>query len=605
MQSKNLSRMINRIQGNPSNPVNWLSLANRLVQLSRLPEAENILLQAVNQCPQDAQIWLLLAEVSRDMGRFNQAVFAAWKSEQSIPSTRTEALFAQGLNHVNFTEFDPVREDAINQALVGGWGKPSEMAEHSIRTLKLNPTIRNLMQDTAAQTSDRANPNVSLESALPALNNNALLLNLLTHAPVCDIQFELLLTNLRRQLLGLSRKSLSSYRRLLSALAQQCFINEYVYETSEAELIAVGLLLDNLEGSPCEEILLLIACYRPISTLDLREDTIHYFQSKSLAEVIKQQNDEPAEEQSLMMNLESVTGIDDGVSSIVQSMYEENPYPRWVSHRKSIPEESISDFFAHRLPFVKIERLPEAQALDILVAGGGTGQHPIETARRFANANVLAVDLSKRSLAYAQRKANELGLKNLRFAQADILFLEDLNQQFDLIESAGVLHHMENPWRGWDSLISCLKPNGVMMIGLYSAIARKNINRVREFVRGQGYRHDVNTIRDARPKIVQFARENGLEEILRFRDFYSSSGCRDLLFHVQEHQMSLGDIRSFIEDRGLTFIGFDLNKSVIEEYRRIFPTDIQAIDLQNWEKFEKLHPNTFVSMYQFWVQKDH
>ena len=33
--------------------------------------------------------------------------------------------------------------------------------------------------------------------------------------------------------------------------------------------------------------------------------------------------------------------------------------------------------------------------------------------------------------------------------QADILNLRKLNKQFDIIESAGVLHHMDNPIAGW------------------------------------------------------------------------------------------------------------------------------------------------------------
>ena len=36
--------------------------------------------------------------------------------------------------------------------------------------------------------------------------------------------------------------------------------------------------------------------------------------------------------------------------------------------------------------------------------------------------------------------------------QADILDLAKLNKRFDIIESVGVLHHMENPMAGWKVL---------------------------------------------------------------------------------------------------------------------------------------------------------
>src|SRR5581483_12481339 len=81
-------------------------------------------------------------------------------------------------------------------------------------------------------------------------------------------------------------------------------------------------------------------------------------------------------------------------------------------------------------------------APEILVAGCGTGQQAIMTARRFATARVLAVDLSLASLSYAKRMSRVLGVQNIEYAQADILRLPSLSRSFDLIEATGVLHHM-------------------------------------------------------------------------------------------------------------------------------------------------------------------
>ena len=81
------------------------------------------------------------------------------------------------------------------------------------------------------------------------------------------------------------------------------------------------------------------------------------------------------------------------------------------------------------------------------------GQHAIETASRFSNCHVTAVDLSLASLAYAQRKSHELGLDNLEYLQADILHLHQMGKEFDIIESSGVLHHMNEPMAGWRVLV--------------------------------------------------------------------------------------------------------------------------------------------------------
>ena len=77
----------------------------------------------------------------------------------------------------------------------------------------------------------------------------------------------------------------------------------------------------------------------------------------------------------------------------------------------------------------------------------------------------MAVDLSTSSLSYAKRKTEELNIQNINYMQADILDLGKLDRQFDIVESVGVLHHMNEPIVGWKKLKDCLKPGGLMKIG--------------------------------------------------------------------------------------------------------------------------------------------
>ena len=69
---------------------------------------------------------------------------------------------------------------------------------------------------------------------------------------------------------------------------------------------------------------------------------------------------------------------------------------------------------------------------------------------------MLAIDLSLSSLAYAKRQTEELGITSIKYMQGDILKLKKLDKQFDIIESVGVLHHMDNPMDGWTALVDCL-----------------------------------------------------------------------------------------------------------------------------------------------------
>ena len=49
-------------------------------------------------------------------------------------------------------------------------------------------------------------------------------------------------------------------------------------------------------------------------------------------------------------------------------------------------------------------------------------------------------------------------------------------------------------------------------------------------------------------------------------DFYSTSDCRDLLFHVQEYQHTLPEIAAFLAAEKLQFLGFQLDARVLRAY---------------------------------------
>jgi hypothetical protein len=87
-------------------------------------------------------------------------------------------------------------------------------------------------------------------------------------------------------------------------------------------------------------------------------------------------------------------------------------------------------------------------------------------------------------------------------------------------------------------------------------------------------------------------------------DFFSTSACRDLLFHVQEHRMSLRTLDRFFKDHDLNFLGFEINSSVIRAYKKRFPNDQAATNLNQWQIYEEENPNTFIGMYQFWIQNN-
>ena len=103
----------------------------------------------------------------------------------------------------------------------------------------------------------------------------------------------------------------------------------------------------------------------------------------------------------------------------MRKQYEENPYPRWryCDKYKSIHflNSLNNDIKPNRVKYNNKFNNP-----NILIAGCGTGNHLI-SASNYNNANILGVDLSLASLAYAKRKVEELGCQNIKFLNGDIL----------------------------------------------------------------------------------------------------------------------------------------------------------------------------------------
>jgi SAM-dependent methyltransferase len=317
--------------------------------------------------------------------------------------------------------------------------------------------------------------------------------------------------------------------------------------------------------------------------------------------LLDQQVRNPLAERALRPSIPALTAIDDAVSVAVREQYEDMPYPRWVKVAPLGRPTNLDWYLRNQFPAAPIQSLATRGPLEILIAGCGTGQHSIETAQRFAKARVLAIDLSLTSLSYAKRNTQALGLTNIQYAQADILRLGALGRTFDLIESSGVLHHLRDPAAGWRVLVSLLRPGGFMHIGLYSALARADIRAAREFIAQRGYGTSAEEIRRCRQDILALDDAAPLRNVTKFADFFTASECRDLLFHVQEHQLTIPQIKAFLAEQNLAFIGFAGEPA--QAYRMRYPDDKAMIDLDRWHALETEYPYLFVGMYQFWVQK--
>ncbi len=216
---------------------------------------------------------------------------------------------------------------------------------------------------------------------------------------------------------------------------------------------------------------------------------------------------------------------------------------------------------------------------------------------------MLAIDLSLASLCFGKRQAQAVGVANIAFAQGDILALGGLDRRFDVVDASGVLHHMGDPWAGWRTLLALLRPGGFMRLGLYSRLARAHVNAARVLIADRGYSPSAQDIRRARQEILSLPNGRPEREVVNHLDFFTTSECRDMLFHAVEHQLSLPEIARFIAENDIEFVGFTLDAGVVRRFRARFPPQQALLDLELWQQFETDNPGAFVGMYQFWIRK--
>ncbi len=428
-------------------------------------------------------------------------------------------------------------------------------------------------------------------------------------------EIEEFFTRLRKELVLRIQDGVSipdHLKPLLEALATQCFLNEYIYWQSDEEQQWIKNLIIEASKSQARfnQVLPIIGCYQPIHTIkypgvDLNNYPITSDESSAFIEA---QYKDVGQDKAIKIRLSQSQQITDIISLEVQQMYEENPYPRYRSADYTHPQlaKPACEFISLE---TTIENLPLTSELSsptsspkILIAGCGTGNQLIN-ASRYKNAQITAIDISTSSLAYASRKASEYQMNNIQLQQLDILDANQLPDVYEIIECSGVLHHMQDPAKGLASLTRKLKPGGYIKIGLYSKLARQTVSSARELIQKLGIQSTPEGIRNFRRQIFNDNQHEIKNISKHVNDFYSLSECRDLCFHIQEHQFTTESLQQLLSTENLVFCGFMLPESIKRAYQQQFPEDSDGTSLRNWGEFEEQNPSNFQSMYQFWAYK--
>ncbi len=575
--------------------------------------AEQLLGKVAKANRRDQSIWVNWGIAQQALGDIDTAAITLSRAAAMAPMEFAAARPLQALV-ARYEIADPASLDAagLKAALRFTTLDRQPLVTLAIAHAMSAPDLSHAMALCRQGNADQAAEDLTAKRTARGLSND-LLLDALRRGKNTDPDVENLLSALRRYIVvHCSRQRLSEDRALFSlllALIAQLTINDHVWPVSPGEQDAINKIAIDKDAlftgnvaAACDLCLTLL--YRPLAHTVLAgagPNEIAKIRPKSLAALLGSQATRRAEETRIAATLPHYGTISDDISQKVAGQYEHSPYPRWTSLQASKP----GSLRAALGRYIEPDKLVFMDApFDVLIAGCGTGQQAARAASGYGDAaKILAIDLSKASLAYGKRMAAQFELDTIEFAQADILDAAAIGKTFDIIESVGVLHHMAEPFKGWQVLVDLLKPGGLMYIGLYSALARANITALRAQENWPSAGCSDDDARDYRAQLMQRGDDDPSASLLASLDFYSLNEFRDLLLHESEQQMSIGQIADFIKQSGLIFRGFTMSPHMMEHFSSHYPHDPSPGRLENWEKLENSHPSMFNGMYLFWCEK--
>ncbi len=590
------------IQLDPNSANYHLNLAIVLYSQGKLEEAEDSSRKAIELNPNFSMAYSCLGGILKELELPEKAIDAYIKAIEISPnSISLNTLITRNIKDLSTLN---INKDKIILVL-------NHLFEcQHVRHLDLFEAFNCIYDKGVIDDLIDLEDNIVKRDSFQEIINDNIFIKALKIITFRDVRWEKLLTKLRRDIFRIlesdDHELQTSQLNLTIALAEQCFLNEYVYLVTEHEKTLISKLIRKCREEGANEFTSsLLACYFPLHKILDQVPTIRSINStnKNFNDLLKIQISEPALENILRRSIKKVGSIRDDISKKVRIQYEEHPYPRWkyaytfIENKVSAVEAINNEIRPNSISFYQ-----GSEKLKVLIAGCGTGNQVLQ-AQRYQNAHITAIDLSSSSLAYTQRKINELGINNVELIQMDILDLGLLNQNFDVIECTGVLHHMKKPLEGLNSLLNIMNETGFMKIALYSELSRKSIIKARAYIESMNIQPSLDNIRNFRQDLIS-GKIPEIESLATSgSDFFTTSECRDLCFHYQEHRFTINQIEKILTLNHLEFLGFQLPQQSKSIYHSYFPQDKVQTNLKNWDFIEVNHPEIFSSTPSFWVNR--
>ena len=197
----------------------------------------------------------------------------------------------------------------------------------------------------------------------------------------------------------------------------------------------------------------------------------------------------------------------------------------------------------------------------ILEFGCGTGWLPNSINYHYGK-KVKGIDYTLKAIEIAEKISRKIKTNNI-FERTNLFNYKD-HKKYDLVISMGCLHHTNDCKAAFNKICNFVKKGGYVYVGLYhlySRIPMLNYLRNQAYWYGDEFAHNVF-------KRMNLDMEN---------PEHNYSWFRDQVFHPQETQHTLKEVKSWLNE-----LSFELVSTSINNYKSLKNTNFEK--LYNFEK---------------------
>lgn len=280
-------------------------------------------------------------------------------------------------------------------------------------------------------------------------------------------------------------------------------------------------------------------------------------------------------------------------ADVVAHQYEKWQYPEPIQNLETWLSGSWQWFdpsHAHRILWPD---RPLQADLDILIAGCGTNQAAVFAYTNRAS-KVVAIDVSQPSLNHSKYLKDKYALKNLELHLLPVEEVPTLKQDFDLIISTGVLHHLAVPEVGIKALADVLRPDGVAAIMLYARYGRAGVEMMQAIFREMGLGQDDESLRMVKAAVAALAASHPVKSYVSIApDLAFDAGMVDTFLHGRDRSYTVEDCLDLVSSAGLEFQDWFLKTSyypptLTEPGNEFFAAINQLPDTRMWSAMERI-----------------